>query len=451
MQANTKDIKQISVFKTLLHAKSMSENPINFFQSNLDESDGIIECRLPYHFILTDRPEIIRQFFQKNHKNYIKTKIVRNDLGRAIGNGLLTSNGDYWLRQRRMIQQGFNKQRLKVISTIMVNEIETYLQQVMEPLAEQQLEIDCTDEMAALAFRIVGKSLFGQSVNEQQMQLMREVIRQVQEFVVDCLRKPYLKPWYFLSGYNRRVTKLIERGNEMILNIIRTRKANNQKEDDLLQMLIESKYEDGSSMSEQQILEESIILMVAGHETTAMTLSWTFMLLAQHPTIEQQLLASILQAIGGVQPSMTDLHKLDYSYQVLEESMRLYPPAWIVDREPLEDDTVEGYSVKKGVDVAAFIYGLHRNEKYWPEPDKFDPERFSVDNKKRHKPYTYLPFGGGPRICIGQHFAMMEMQYVLAMLLRRYRFQLTHEAAIELHPLVTLRAKNGIRMRVSKR
>lgn len=451
MQQKTGKIKQIGFFKTLLNAQSMAQNPIRFFQSNLQGSQGIIECKMPYHFMLTDHPDIIRHFFQKNHKNYIKTKIVRHDLGRAIGNGLLTSNGAYWLKQRRMIQKGFNKERLRLISDRMVGEIEEYMQQVLDPLAEKHAEIDLTEEMAHLAFRIVAKSLFGEAVDEQQMQLISEVIGQVQQFVVDRLRKPYLKPWYFMSGYNRRVSKLIEKGNEMILEIIHARKTNGITKDDLLQMLIDSEYEDGSTMTDQQILEESIILLVAGHETTAMSLSWTLMLLAQHPSIEQQLFHSITHALQGAAPTISDLPKLGYAHQVIEESMRLYPPAWIVDREPLEDDRAEGCSLKKGVDVAAFIYGLHRNEQYWPNPNKFDPERFSVDNKKKQQAYTYLPFGGGPRMCIGHHFAMMEMQYVLSMLLRRYRLELNEDIPIEIQPLVTLRAKNGIWARLSKR
>ena len=175
------------------------------------------------------------------------------------------------------------------------------------------------------------------------------------------------------------------------------------------------------------------------------------MLLAQNPETEKKLLQTVEETLGEKAPSFEKLRELSYPLQVVEESMRLYPPAWIVDREPLEEDEFEGVQIKKGVDIAALIYGLHRNEKYWEDPGKFDPERFSEANKKTHIPYSYLPFGGGPRQCIGNNFALMEMQYILAMFVRRYRFELVREQEIEILPMITLRAKNGIHVKVHRR
>jgi cytochrome P450 len=451
MRKNTGKMARVSRLKTLLNFKSLTDNPMYFFQKVLKENNGLVEFKIPYNFVLTDRPEIIRQFLQKNNKNYIKTKIVRGDLRQVIGNGLLTSNGAYWLRQRRLIQKGFHKRRLELISNTMTLEIERYMSEVMDSLAADNLEFDLTTEMADLAFRVVAKSLFGEAVSEQQLQLIGRVIAETQAFIVNRLRKPFLKPWYYISGANYRINQLVEQGNAMLLKIIRTRKASKKKQDDLLQMLVDSRFEDGTEMNEQQILAEALILLVAGHETTAMSLSWTFMLLAQHPAIEDKLRLSVVDTLADQIPTLDDTRTLTYTQQVIEESMRLYPPAWIVDREPLEDDSIEGITLKKGIDVAAFIYGLHRKEDYWENPEQFDPNRFDEANKKKQIPYAYLPFGGGPRKCIGYHFAMMEMQYILAMFVRKYRFELVRETQIKVQPLVTLRAKNGIWVRVITR
>ena len=443
--------RKYNIIKTLLNFPRLLRNPVYFFQKTLNDNEGLMEFRLPYNFVLTDRPELIRHIFQKNHRNYIKTKIVRNDLRQAMGNGLLTSNGEYWLKQRRVIQKGFHRKRLEGISKIMITEIKDYMDTVMDDLAEKEAEIDLTKEMAHLAFRVVSKGLFGEEVDEEKLKLIDRVITEVQQFIINRLRKPFLKPWYYISGANYRNQKLIDQGNEMILEVIRERKASEGEFDDLLQMLIESRYEDGEGMTEQQILEEALILMVAGHETSAMSLSWTWMLLAQNPDTEKKLLHTVEETLGEEAPTFEKLRELGYTLQVVEESMRLYPPAWIVDREPLEKDEFEGVEIKKGVDIAALIYGLHRNEKYWEYPDKFDPERFNEANKKTQTPYSYLPFGGGPRLCIGNNFALMEMQYILAMFVRRYRFELIKKQEIEILPMITLRAKNGIKVKVKRR
>jgi cytochrome P450 len=193
MRKNTGKMARVSRLKTLLNFKSLTDNPMYFFQKVLKENNGLVEFKIPYNFVLTDRPEIIRQFLQKNNKNYIKTKIVRGDLRQVIGNGLLTSNGAYWLRQRRLIQKGFHKRRLELISNTMTLEIERYMSEVMDSLAADNLEFDLTTEMADLAFRVVAKSLFGEAVSEQQLQLIGRVIAETQAFIVNRLRKPFFE------------------------------------------------------------------------------------------------------------------------------------------------------------------------------------------------------------------------------------------------------------------
>ena len=216
-------------------------------------------------------------------------------------------------------------------------------------------------------------------------------------------------------------------------------------------MLMETRYEDGGSMTDRQLLDEANILMVAGHETSAMALSWAWYLLASNPNVASKLLSASQENLEGKDPSFEQLRNMGYSLQVIEEVMRLYPPAWITDREPLEDEVFEEIPIKKGLDIICLIYSLHRNPKYWSNPEEFDPERFNTENKKLQVPYSYIPFGGGPRLCIGNNFALMEMQFVLSMLIQRYQFELVSKEPVALNPLVTLRPENGIKMRIKKR
>jgi cytochrome P450 len=333
----------------------------------------------------------------------------------------------------------------------MVQEINTYLDEVFDVYAETGEEIDIAKEMTQLAFKIVSKSLFGEEPEEDKLELIEKIVSDGQQFVVDQVRKPMLKPLFLLSGKYNENKKMKATGDALIMEIISARQQSKEEHNDLLDMLIQTKYEDGSGMSDQQLLEEAIILYVAGHETSANAMSWMWYLLAQHPEIEQKVLQSINTSLGSDDPSFEKLRDMGYCLQVVEETMRLYPPAWVVDREPLGDDEFEGIQIKKGTDVLCFIYGVHRSKRYWDDPDKFDPERFTPENKKKHKPFSYMPFGGGPRLCIGNNFALMEMQFVLAMMIKRYKFTLVEDQEIDINPLITLRPRYGIKMKVSKR
>ena len=451
METQKVKIPKVNFFKNLMRLPRIAKNPALEFKQFLDKNDGLVRIHFPYPAIVTDHPDLIRHVLQKNHKNYIKTKVVRNIVKDHIGNGLLTSDGDYWLTQRRAIQPGFHKGRLEKISHTMVAEINQYMDTVLDAYAESGETFDIVKEMTHLTFKIVSKSLFGGAANDNTLNMIDEIVTKMQESIVALVRKPFIKPWMQLTGALARTKKLQEKGNNLILDIIRERKASGESHDDLLDMLLETRYEDGSGMTDQQLLEEALILLVAGHETSAMALSWAWYLLAGHSDIEEKLLQSAVENLGHENPSFEQLRSLGYSLQVIEEVMRLYPPAWITDREPLENEIADGIQIEKGLDIICLIYSLHRNPKYWADPEKFDPERFNEENKKQHTPYSYIPFGGGPRLCIGNNFALMEMQFVLTMLSRRYSFHLISKEKIELYPLVTLRPKNGIRMKIKKR
>ncbi len=446
------EIPKIWLLKKPLEVGKIVKNPIPYFKNALNENDGLIKIIMTSRYaVMTDRPEIIRHFLQKNHKNYIKTKIVRNILKKQIGNGLLTSDGEYWLKQRRAIQPGFHRKRLEAISHIMINEITTYMEEVMDKYAASGEVFDMSKEMTHLAYKIVSKSLFSGSIKDDELDLIETTISAAQNQVITEVRQPYLKLWMILKGEIKRNKQLRKEADKTIYKAIEERKKSGERHDDLLDMLLDTEYEDGSRMSEQQLRDEALILYVAGHETSANALTWAWYLIASHPEIENKLLNSAYQTLGNEKPSFEKLRELGYSLQVIEEVMRMYPPAWITDREALEDDEIEGVELKKGKDVIAFIYGVHHNEKYWDKPEEFNPERFTPENKKKQVPFSYLPFGGGPRLCIGNNFALMEMQFVLVEMVRRYKFEIVKDQKIELNPLITLRPRHGLKVKVSKR
>lgn len=328
MSKNEVNIPTIKLINNLMNLPYIVHNPAFHFKKVLDQHDGLLKMVLPYNStFVTDRPELIRHVLQKNNKNYTKTAVVRELVRNQVGNGLLTSEGEYWMKQRRAIQPGFHRKRLEGISKIMVVEINRYLDDVFDTYADNYQEIDMAKAMTHIAFKIVSKSLFGEEVDDNKLDTINEIVTKSQQFIVNQVRKPFLKPWYHLNGANARNRKIKEKGDTLILDIIKERKLSGKKQDDLLDMLIETKYEDGTVMTDQQLLDEAIILFVAGHETSANALSWAWYLIATHPEIEEKLLQSITNTIGDRDPAFEDVRSLDYCLQVVEETMRLYPPA----------------------------------------------------------------------------------------------------------------------------
>lgn len=443
------NVPKIGLFTFLRKLPSMNRNLILFFKEILDQNDGLVQ--LPNKLTLTDDADLIRHFLQKNNKNYIKTALVRNFVKDQIGNGLFTSEGKHWLKQRRAIQAGFHKKKLDGISDIMIDEINHYMDNIMDAYVEKNEEIDLVKEMTYLASKIVSKSLFGQEFDDHKIDIIDKSIANANKYIVAVSKQPFTKPWYHLNGDYKRIRTQKKIRDQFILEFIEKRKNLEDKGDDLLGMLLETEYEDGSRMSNKELLDESIILLVAGNKTSAVTMAWLFYLLTINPEIEEKVLNSVNESLGDEEPSLTSLRSLTYPLQVLEETLRMYPVVWLIDREPVEDDEFSGIKINKGEDIGAFIYGLHHNAKYWKDPEKFDPERFSAENKKEHVPFSYLPFGGGPRICIGKNFAIMEMQFILAMFIRRYKFTLSPGQKIGFKPLLTLSPTNGVKVRVQKR
>ncbi|MBP8240597.1 MAG: cytochrome P450 [Saprospiraceae bacterium] len=445
-------IPAVPRWKSLLNSVRFLRNPLEVISENIARYGDTYSFHLGgvQKGIMSARPEIIQHVLQKNHRNYRKSPIHFDKLARFLGNGLLTSDGDYWLRQRRLIQPGFHRKRLEGLAAVMNDEIARFMDRLDEKTGLNPT-IDMSHAMMELAFRVVARSLFSADLPEEKLIELSRDITELQAFIIRLIRQPYLEWWFQLSGKTDLHLQMAARSRSVVADIIRQRRQSDAVHDDLLQMLLDARYEDsGEGMTEEQLIDESLILFVAGHETTANALAWTWHLLSQHPEAVQGLRDEHQRVLAGRLPAFDDLPRLEYTLQVIEEAMRLYPPAWITDRVAVEDDVVDGVRIPAGAMIALSIYGVHHSEKHWDAPESFRPARFSKENKATQHPYAYLPFGGGPRLCIGNSFALMEMQLILVQMLRRFEVEAVPGQTISPQALITLRPKYGLQMKLMK-
>ncbi len=430
-----------SFFGTYRRGLQVVRNPIETMNESVEKfgDSYTVYNGFTNKMILTQDPEFIDYVLKKNHRNYHKSEMVSKKLGRFIGNGLLTSNGAYWLRQRRLIQPGFHIQKIQGLYEIMQRTIDDFL--LKFPTGRN---VDLYPQMNRLAFEIVINTLFDIEVPQQSITELSQYISETQEFVIRDIRQPYKSWWYALSGEVNANLKKAQRTRDILLAIIRERKESKMKFNDLLDMLLDARYEDtGEPMNEEQLLDEILILFIAGHETTANALTWTLYLLANNP-VELQKLRQSTQGLG-IQECVAH----DRLTAVINESMRLYPPAWVSDRVALEDDTFKDFSYPKGTIIVLFYYGLHRNERYWENASSFIPDRFLLQNSDKEKVKAFFPFGGGPRLCIGNNFAMAEMALFLKTFIHQFNINTTDQIP-KMRPMVTLRPE-GVVLGIERR
>ncbi|MBM9577498.1 cytochrome P450 [Leptospira sp. 201903070] len=431
-------------FFALRHLYRMRRDIIGFFQDMKKKHGDVVLFGIrKTRIFMIQSPEDIRHVLQENSANYHKS-VFYDELKRILGKGLLTSEGDFWKKQRRLIQPAFHRQRISEFTHIMAEETRTIFQEWESRQKNGTLGVDLSEEMMRLTFAIVGKTLFRSDVKEYSDIIATNVEIAMQE-VTKRLTMVFPPPIHWPLPGNRRLRNAIESMNEVIYELIDQRRKN--PSNDLISMLLEIQDEEtGEKMSVEQVRDEAITLLLAGHETTANALTWAFYLLSNHPDVFSKLKAEAKNVLGEKIPSLEDVGSLTYSRMVLEESMRLFPPAWTVERSALGWDEVGGYKVPPGTNVSICIYTIHRDPRFWKEPEKFWPERFSEENSKDRPKYAYIPFGGGPRICIGNVFAMTEGILILSMIARKYDLRPVPGHKVELEPLVTLRPKHGMWM-----
>ena len=422
----------------LRNARRILKNPLPFHHENfeLHGESFKVELSTKETILFTRNPSLIKHILQKQHRIYQKSPLQTVDLAKYIGHGLLTSNGEHWRKHRRMVQPAFHKKELQVLMEVMRRTILTELARI-----EPNKEKDFFSLLGDLAFQVVAKSLFSSSNIGAGMEELQQITEANQQMLIKEMRQPYLRWWYQLNGSIDRHLNMAAKARGLLLQIIEERRGSGGKGDDLLNMLLEARYEDGSSMPDRQLIDELLILFTAGHETTANALSFTLLLLAQHPEIQEQLYEEVvgvdLEQSGA--DLMQKLMKLHLVRQCLEESMRLYPPVYVIDRIATQDDTFHELSLPKGTMVLMSMYELHRHPNFWERPAEFLPDRFSTLDRKDYAEY-YYPFGAGPRMCVGNNFAMYEMIIALAEIVRKYKIY-TSLKTIEVNPLISLKPK----------
>ena len=393
---------------------------------------------------LVFHPDGVRHVVQENHFNYLKGGISTQVLSLTLGNGLLTNNGDSWLHQRRLIQPVFHRERLAAFGRLMTESAQALTEEVGSITGTGQ-PLDLFQEMSGLTLSVVCKALFGADMLPYKQRVFRAttIINHLEAQAV------YLPGLLTLPTPQRY--RLYEARNALytIVDSLISRRRQALTENDLLTMLLQAQDEEtGEGMADQQVRDEVMTLMAAGHETTANALCWTLLLLAQHPDIEARLREEYTRVLGGRAPQVEDLPQLKFARMVLEESMRLYPPAWAFARQAIASDEIGGYTIARGAYVLLLPATTHRHPDFWERPDVFDPERFSPERAAERHRFAYFPFGGGPRICIGNQFALTEAQLILATILPRYQFHLLPGARVVPEPLITLRPRGKLLMTI---
>jgi len=397
--------------------------------------------------IVTINPVVIQHVLKTNSENYHKSEIQKKRMGHFLGKGLLTTEGEPWRTQRRLIQSGFERKQLEVLSSIMQDSLAESLRDF-----DRQARIgplDIYPLMMKITFAMVGKSLFGARLKEEDIDLISLAISTVQEFMVRQTIQPYLNPWFAVSGELRRHEEMRSRAFGILLDYIQRRRKEAPGHD-LLQILMDARYSDGEGMSDDLVLSESMQLLVAGHETSSNALSWLLYLLSSRPDCVERVRQEFDSVLGERPMNYSDVPKFEFTTQVIMEAMRLYPPFWMVDRMALADDRAGDLDIPKGSTVVVFIYGTHHSPQYWDQAESFSPERFAKAKEKQPTPFSHLPFGAGPRGCIGGNYAMLQMLMILSVLLRKYDFSLVPGQTIEARPMVILRPEHGIRMTFSE-
>ena len=425
-------------------------DPLGFVVQELPRSGDLFRIRLLHRTIhVSTNLEVIRHVLQVNHRNYKKGPLFRH-LSLFLGQGLLTSEGDLWRRQRQLVQPSFYKSQLPGLFEIMSATALRFCKDLQER-AKADMPLDIAREMMQVTADIVLHALFSTTMEKDREEIYQYVM-EAQDYSMYMTTHPWMAPVMHLNGRRRRIEERRAYFDEWIFRIIGDRRRSTDRPDDLLTMLVEAQdAESGVGMSDQQLRDEAITLFAAGHETSANALSWTLMLLARYPEVREKLVAEIASVLEGRPPAWEDLPRLVYTRQVMEEGMRLFPPAHAFGRVAVADDEVLGYRIPKGSTVFFSVYGLHRNPEYWPDPERFDPDRFAPGKEKDRPKLAYMPFGAGPRMCIGNHFALVEIQLLLALLLQRFEFELVPGQEIVPQPLVTLKPRDGIFMKIKQR
>jgi cytochrome P450 len=417
--------------------------PLAFLRGAAAKYGDVVDVALgPMKATLVSHPDLVEDVLVTRNRLWQKDVFMRSSLGPVLGQGLLSSEGDFWRRQRRLAQPAFHRDRIASYANVMV----AHATRLASVWRDGEVR-DVHDDMMRLTLEIVAESLFGAHVGDRAKDV-GEAVAAILEVVSDPVELflPFLK--HLPTPRRVRFRRGIEDLDKIIYGVIDQRRRSGKESDDLLSMLLHARDEDGSRMSDRQLRDECMTLFLAGHETTAIALSWTWYLLARHPAARRELDEELAAVLGDRAPALDDVPKLAHASRIVQESLRLYPPAWSLGREALCDLDLGGHRIRRGQQVWFCPWSIQRDPRWFDDPDAFRPERWKGDFQKTLPRYAYFPFGGGPRLCIGNAFAQMEAVLLLAVLARRFRVGVMGDPVAS--PSVTLRPKGGMRARLTR-
>jgi cytochrome P450 len=423
-----------------------ARDPLGFLTSCAREYGDVVAIRLgQWPARVISHPDLAEELFITHNRSFVKHRFFWRHVEALFGQGLLTSEGDFWLRQRRLAQPAFHRDRIAAYGRVMIE------------LAEQTGGTwqagetrDIHHEMMALTLRIVVRTLFAVDAPKDVAEFGGAVDLAIKE-IAARFRRPFKIPDAVPTPGNLRYRRALRHIDEFVHRIIAERRREGGDRGDLLSMLLAVRDEDGTSMTDRQVRDEAVTLFLAGHETTAIALSWVWMLLSQHPEVDGKLAEELDLVLGRRTPEPADVPRLAYTQAIVQEGLRLYPPAWVIGREAVAPCDIGDHHIHVGMTVFVSPWVIHRDPRYYDRPDEFRPDRWLDGARSKLPRYAYLPFGAGPRLCIGNAFAMTEATLILATLARRFRPTLRDSKPITPFPSITLRPASPVRMTLNKR
>jgi cytochrome P450 len=432
---------------TLGLLKDLDRDALGLFTRSAREYGDLVRMRLGMTpTVLVSHPDLVEEMLVTRNHDYRKNVGTRR-LGSLLGNGLLLSQGEFWLRQRRLMQPAFHRQRLSGMG------------QTVVAIASAALDgwqagetRDIHARMTEVTLRIAARTLFGTDVGEDLARIRASSLCMTEHFRSRLFSLMILLPDAVPTPGNLRYRRAVRDLDALVYRIIGERRATGEETPDVLHMLLAARDDDGLGMTDRQLRDEVMTLLLAGHDTTALALTWALVLLAQHPEVEARLSAEVHDVLGDRPPTSADVPRLPFVEQVVSETLRLYPAAWAIGREAIRDTQIGGQRIARGTSVITSPWVLHRDSRFFDAPADFQPQRWANGLAQRLPRFAYVPFGGGQRVCIGSSFALLEASLVLATIVQRFRLVLAEpERPVELLPVVTLRPRGAVPMRLLAR
>lgn len=440
--SNPKTAKAIPVASSrsgLAAIKQLKADPLSYYMANrADYGDYVRVKSLPgFDFYTLTHPTAVEHVLQTHQKNYRKPDVFLKPTTLLFGNGIFTSEGEFWMKQRRLSQPAFHRNHIGAMASVIVQCVEKMLLSWDSKADESQ--IDLQHEMVHLTLSVAGRTLFSTDLSDHATDVGLAVREAFEVLNHKMNNYPFVFPLWVPTEENQQFKRAKGILDSVIAKIISDRRKDSQDHHDFLGLLMSARDEDsGKGMSDEQLKDEVLTLLVAGHDTVAASLTWTWIMLSQHPHVRAQLHDELKSVLDGRNPELKDTERLPYTRMVFDETLRLYPPAWGQPRQSMDEDVVDGYYLPKNAFVSLNQYTTHRHPEFWQRPEEFDPERFTPENIKGRPRFAYFPFGGGARVCIGQNLALLEAQLAIATIAQRYQVDLLPGQQIVPDPTFTL-------------